>query len=106
MNEKIGPKIIAAKNQLEQQLKEKYALKKDEPAVIFNKPKEMLECTLLIEQMEESGASHDELMQVLSYMVVVINADKNRLSWLRAYQDFKIDDLVEKYMYKEDTANE
>lgn len=64
----------------------------------FNRRKEMVACELLIETMEENGASDEELMDVLTYSVVVVEAEKHLLDWHKAYDELKIDDYIKKYV--------
>lgn len=94
----MNEKIEEMRKNLEKELIAKYKMKPHEPFVIFNKYKEMVECQLLMEAMEAFGAPEEELKNLLSYMVVVADADKERLNWLGAYNDFGIDGFVEKYL--------
>lgn len=94
----MNEKIEEMRKNLEKELIAKYKMKPHEPFVIFNKNKEMVECQLLMEAMEAFGAPEEELKNLLSYMVVVADANKERLNWLGAYIDFGIDGFVEKYL--------
>lgn len=94
----MNEKIEEMRKNLEKELIAKYKMKPHEPFVIFNKNKEMVECQLLMEAMEAFEAPEEELKNLLSYMVVVVNADKERLNWLGAYNDFGIDSYIEKYL--------
>ena len=90
-------------DQILEKLVDKYSL---EPEQEFNNSlhvaKEMLACQLLIEEIEGSIESQedtgDDAFKVLSYMTVVANARKLRLDWMKAYEDFGIDKIVEKYV--------
>lgn len=64
----------------------------------FNRRKEMVMCSLLIETMEENGATRDELMNALLYCGIVLDAEKFHLDWRKAYDDYGIDALCEKYV--------
>ena len=94
----MNEKIEEMRKNLEKELIAKYKMKPHEPFVIFNKNKEMVECQLLMEAMEAFGAPEQELKNLLSYTVVEVDADKERLNWLGAYNDFEIDGFVEKYL--------
>ena len=94
----MNEKIEEMRKNLEKELIAKYKMKPHEPFVIFNKNKEMVECQLLMEAMEAFEAPEEELKNLLSYMIVVVDADKERLNWLGAYNDFGIDGFVEKYL--------
>ena len=94
----MNEKIEEMRKNLEKELIAKYKMKPHEPFVIFNKNKEMVECQLLMEAMEAFKAPEEELKNLLSYMIVVVDADKERLNWLGAYNDFEIDGFVEKYL--------
>ncbi len=80
--------------------KEKYSLKEyeifEEPV---NKKPMMLKCQALMEEMEEKGALSEEKENLLLYMAVLINAEKDILNWKRAYEELKIDDLFKFYIY-------
>jgi hypothetical protein len=90
-------------DQLLKKLVDKYSL---EPEKEFDNSlhvaREMLACQLLIEEIEESIEAQedtkDDAFKVLSYMTVVANARKLRLDWMKAYEDFGINQLVEKYV--------
>ena len=64
---------------------------------ILDKKKEMVLLQLLLETMEECEAPQEELMKVFEYMVVVVNAEKDKLDWEKAYYDLGIDDFAGKY---------
>lgn len=81
--------------------REKYVVPLDQNIPPFNRQKEMVACTLLIEAMEDQGADRDDMMQVLIYCGIVLDADKMHLDVLKAYDDYKIDAMCEKYI-KED----
>lgn len=85
---------------------EKYIVPKDAPLPPFNRAKEMVACSLLLEAMEDKGASHEEMMTVLKYCCIVIESEKLHLNALQAYEDFGIDALCEKYIEKENDENE
>lgn len=78
--------------------RKKYVIPADQEMPPFNRQKEMVACSLLIEVMEEKGASNDELMNVLTYCAIVLDAEKMRLNALQAYDDYQIDALCEKYI--------
>ncbi len=85
---------------------EKYIVPADQELPPFNRSKEMVACSLLLEAMEDKGASHEEMMTVLKYCGIVIESDKLHLNALQAYEDFGIDALCEKYIEKENNENE
>lgn len=93
--------------------REKYVVPKDQEVEPLNRQKEMVMCSLLIETMEENGATHDELMNALLYCGIVLDTDKLHLDWCKAYDDYGIDALCEKYVIpniipniKEENGNE
>ena len=94
----IEKEIEGMRKNLEKELIAKYKMKPHEPYVVFNEKKEMVQCELLMEAMEAFGAPDEELKNLLSYMIVVDDADKERLNWLGAYNDFEIDSYIEKYL--------
>ena len=75
-----------------------YIVPLDQELPPFNRAHEMVACSLLIETMEEQGAPHEEMMNVLKYCGIVLDADKMHLNVLQAYDDFGIDALCEKYV--------
>lgn len=75
-----------------------YILPENVEVESINKEKEMIGCTLLVEIMEENGASEEELKTVLTYCTIVADADKLRLDWRKAYEDLGIDNFCEKYI--------
>ena len=85
-----------------EEIKEKYAIKPpqtfDATKYRMQRRKEMVACSLLIEEMEDKGASDDELMDILSYCFVLFNTEKLGLDWEKAYEDYKIDHYIEKYV--------
>lgn len=85
---------------------EKYIVPVDQELPPFNRSKEMVACALLLEAMEDKGASHEEMMAVLKYCGIVIECEKLHLNALQAYEDFGIDALCEKYIEKENNENE
>ena len=82
--------------QLSEEVRDIYKI--DEPIEPLNKKKEMIAMQLLIEEMESQNAPEEDLLDILRYMVVVVDAEKHNLDWLRAYQDCKIDDYIDKYV--------
>lgn len=76
----------------------RYIVPSDVEVEPLDKNKEMVMCTLLIEAMEDFGASHDEMMSALIYCGIVIDADKYHLDWRKAYDDYAIDALCEAYI--------
>ena len=78
--------------------RDKYAVPADQELPPFNRAKEMVACSLLIETMEGKRASHDEMMTVLKYCGIVLDCEKLHLNALQAYEDFGIDALCEKYI--------
>ena len=90
-------------DQLLKKLVDKYSL---EPEQEFDNSlhvaREMLACQLLVEEIEGNIEAQedtkDDAFKVLSYMTVVANARKLRLDWMKAYEDFGINQLVEKYV--------
>lgn len=93
--------------EIENELIDKYGLKPDEEYDDgLNKKKEVILCQLLVEAMEEEGAPQEELFDIITYMMVVINAKKNKLDWKRAYEDLRIDYFVEKYVLSKEEKGE
>ena len=91
-------KIKEIWNDISKELREQYKL--TAPALFdedLNMARELVQVQILMEEMEDNGATADELMDVLKYMIIVDEADRERLDWKRAYNDFKIDDYVDKY---------
>ena len=78
--------------------RDKYVVPKEAEIEPLNRQKEMVMCSLLIETMEENGATRDELMNALLYCGIVLDTDKLHLDWRKAYDDFGIDALCEKYV--------
>jgi hypothetical protein len=64
----------------------------------LNKRVELLACQLLIEHVEINGGTEKELHDILKYIAVIIDAEKYKLDWWKAYTDLGIDNLVEKYV--------
>lgn len=82
-----------------EQLVKKYSLAPDEKFdASLNLAKEMIACQLLIEEIESRNDQSDDAIRVLSYMMVVTNAEKYSLNWMKAYEDLAIDEIVEKYV--------
>lgn len=98
LKQEVWKEVIAAR--------EKYIVPADQELPPFNRPKEMVACSLLLEAMEAKGASHEEMMTVLKYCGIVLESDKLHLNALQAYEDFGIDALCEKYIEKENNENE
>jgi len=98
-------KISNELKELLEKVKEKYILPEDKPFVIINKAKELVACNLLIEQMEYLGAPKEDMLRVLSYMAVMADAEKNRLDWPKAYEDYDIDSLIEIYVGGDKSEN-
>lgn len=69
------------------------------PAPTVNKKEQMVQCQLLMEEMESRGALEKEKHDLLLYMTVLVYAQKERLDWERAREDLKIDDLFNFYIY-------
>ncbi|MBP5594811.1 MAG: hypothetical protein J6Y02_05465 [Pseudobutyrivibrio sp.] len=78
--------------------RDKYVVPKEVEIEPLNRQKEMVMCSLLIETMEENGATRDELMNALLYCGIVLDTDKFHLDWRKAYDDYGIDALCEKYV--------
>lgn len=55
-------------------------------------------CQELIEDMVENGATADELERAIIFSYVVLDAEKCRLSILKAKDDLKIQELYSKYV--------
>lgn len=78
---------------------ERFSLEPEEEYYrIVDKKKQMIDCQLLMECMESKGALDEEKQNLLLYMAVVVNADKMRLDWRKAYDELKIGDLFEFYI--------
>lgn len=77
----------------------RFSLEPEEEFVpVVNKKKQMIDCQLLMEQMESMGALIEEKENLLLYMTVLVNADKMRLNWKKAYTELKISDLFDFYI--------
>lgn len=68
-----------------------------EYAPVLAKKKQMVDCQLLMENMESRGALDEEKENLLLYMAVLVNADKMRLDWAKALEELKINDLFDFY---------
>ena len=98
-------------DKMEKEVVKEFALDLSSEVVLIkplDKKREMVLLQLLLETMEEQGATQDELMKIFKYMVVVVNAEKDKLDWEKAYYDLGIDDFVEKYCgsFEEETKGE
>ena len=78
--------------------RDKYIVPQEQEVEPFNRQKEMVMCTLLIEAMEDNGATREEMMDALIYCGIVLDTEKLHLDWRKAYDDYHIDDLCEKYV--------
>lgn len=58
--------------------------------------------TNLITDMTIAGAKSDELVRAIKFSMVIIDSEKHKLDWKRAYEESKIRDLVEQYQVKAD----
>ena len=78
---------------------ERFGLKPEQDyAPVHEKKKQMVDCQLLMEEMETRGALDEEKENLLLYMATLVNADKMRLDWHKAYEDLKIADLFDFYI--------
>ena len=78
--------------------RKKYSLQPDQSyEPLTDKKKRMISCQLLMEEMEFKGALNQEKANLLLYMAVLVNADKEKLDWKRAYEELKINDLINFY---------
>lgn len=80
--------------------KDEYSLKegqKFEP--LTDKKDRMLKCQVLMEELERKGALDLEKESLLLYMAVLVNAEKEKLDWVRARDELNIDDLFKFYIY-------
>lgn len=66
----------------------------------FNKGIQMGLASNLITDMTIAGATTDEIVRATKYSMVVIDAEKHQLNWSKAYSDFGIAKLQEKYQGK------
>ena len=89
-----------------EEARDKYIVPKDVEVEPFNKQKEMVMCTLLIEAMEDGGATREEMMDALIYCGIVLDVERLHLDWHKAYDDYHIDDLCEKYVTPNIVAEE
>ena len=64
----------------------------------LNKKMELVSCQLLMEVIEEAGGDENDMIDILRYIAVVIDAEKERLDWERAYMELDIDGMIEKYI--------
>ena len=96
--EQNSEEIIAKIKESVADIEKKYFLPDDKEVVPLNKEREMVACSLLVEVMEENGATEEELKNVLAYCTIVADCEKLRLDWYRAYQELGIDDYCEKYI--------
>lgn len=62
-----------------------------------NKQTEMGKVTNLIADMGLKGANEDEIVRAVKYSMVVIDAEKHKLNYKQAYDDFGIRDLKKQY---------
>ena len=97
MEQKLDERISAIKEAIAD-IEKKYFLPEGEEVVPLNKEREMIACSLLVETMEENGATEEELKNVVAYCTIVADYDKLRLDWYKAYQELGIDDYCEKYI--------
>ena len=79
--------------------KSRYAML--EPGEVFSNPNrhkiELGRTTNLIGDMCWYGARVEELVRAIQYGMVVFNADKCRLDWKKAAEDFGIQELLQEY---------
>lgn len=68
-----------------------------------SKQKNMGIATNLIADMHLRGASLEEIERAVKYSMVVIDAQKHKLDYKQAYNDFNIQELVNQYQYHADT---
>lgn len=80
--------------------KDEYSLKEGQEFEPLNdKKRRMLKCQILMEELERKGALDSEKERLLLYMAVLVNAEKEKLDWMRAHYDLNIDDLFNFYIY-------
>ena len=73
-----------------------YKTSNDIPAI--NKKEELDLCSRMITEMVGKGAMDSEIGRVVRYSMVVIDAEKLNLDWMKAKQDEGIDLLKAKYL--------
>lgn len=100
-NKEKVKEITKEVTELWKQSRTKYVVPEDQELPPFDRKREMVMCSLLIEEMERQNAPHDELMTALQYCGIVVDADKYRLNAYQAYEDLGIDDICAKYIKKE-----
>lgn len=66
-------------------------------SVIFEKGKELSFLSNLITDMTTRGATKEEIADIVKYSMVVIDAEKKKLDWKRAADDFNVKKLADKY---------
>ena len=94
--DKKDQKIV---DEIREKMVEQYSLEPEQELdTSINMAKEMIACQLLSEEIENQGGSNEDALKVLCYMVVLVNMEKCRLDWAKAYEELEIDRLVEKYV--------
>lgn len=84
-----------------EETRDKYIVPDNVEIIPYDRNKELVMCSLLIEEMEKANADHDELMTALTYCGIIVDSKKYHLDAMKAYEDLGIDDICEKYIKKE-----
>lgn len=75
---------------------------KVKPITAAHKNKMMGEATNLLMDMSFAGAPDGEINRAVKFCYVIIDSEKHKLDWKRAYKDFDIDGLKKKWQAKID----
>ena len=70
----------------------------------FDSGRELGHCSRLLKCMMRRGATEEEIVDIVKYSLVVLDAKKRQLDWMKAAEDFKVAEMTEKYMPKKSAA--